>query len=84
MSRGGLAKGILLAALFILLLATAASAGLIRRGGEQADGESLLPEAVTPGKEAKLTAGSFDVSGRFDTVESAGTTYIRFFAEGRG
>lgn len=81
MSRGGLARAILLMALFVLLLAAVASAGLIRRGDEMTEAELLSPEEGEPGANGRLTAGGFQVSGRFNTVENAGNTYVRFCAE---
>ncbi len=81
MTRGGLARAVLLAALFVLLLAAVASAGMIRRGGAAGEAELPPPDSAETGIKARLTADKFDVSGRLERVEYAGNTYIRFSVE---
>lgn len=83
MSREGLAKGILLAALFVLLLAAVASMGLIRRGSEVTKEKFVESNRDESAEKARLTANGLDVSGRFDFLERAGATYVRFLPEDR-
>lgn len=78
-TSGVLARGILLAALFLLLLAAVASVGLFRRGAGVGQWEEPLektPEQAGAG--AVLSAEGFESAGRFHTVVRNGVPYIRF------
>lgn len=81
-TSGLLARGILLAALLLLLLAAVASVGLFRRGTGAGQWEESLEKAPEwAGEGAVLSADGFESTGRFDTVVRNGVTYIRFLPE---